>query len=476
MTEWLKDNQKAIVYLFIILLLALVACYVNIVRPVAHEKANKELILSGIEQEVSALDSTLASLESESLSAVEKQRLLTSVPLKPNVEEIIADLERTEMATDIVIDDISISIEPNAYEEEKWRHILPEDLYERLQERMAKIEDLTVSYVELTINVNGLEDNIHWFVQELEHLERTIHVQNYTFGLESEKEDRANANITIRTFYSEDFVPFVENDDVFELDYEFDADLIKRYVIPNRIGTTQETNNQMSQPVSPIPTSQIGEPLVGISPKFDVYENPYNERTIREGAQVFYVVQTGGYTSEYYLYKAVDKLVNEGFYPRVEGSNLNMIYTAIGQNESTAVSKAAYIDNRGFTSFSKAIPYQLTKEEESAFLVEAQDALTVVTEITANGLMTPDYLLTDQKLQEALTKIESYQTKVQTIINITSEPRKLALEDTVAFLSRVEQLLKHYYLTGDPSVLLESEGLMLDFALTLNGFKPLETK
>ncbi|WP_100405001.1 hypothetical protein [Bacillus solitudinis] len=485
MTEWLKKNQKTVFYALIILFLVLIACYVYLVRPVAIEKEEKELLLSGVNNEITTLETTLASLVPDTLSEGEKQQLTESVSIKPEVEQMIAELEKTEIDAEVVIENISVSVLPNVNEQEKWRHIFSEELYEPLQEKVVEVEDLTVSYVEMVINVSGLIDNVHWFVREVENLQKTVHVQSYTFGLDSENRERANAILTLRTFYSSEFAPFIEYQEDFELDYEFDSGKIKRYVTETTNITVEDYETiqpipiepPFLAPIAPSPTSpSSGDSFVRESPKYEVYQRPLHyEATVTEGDSFIYFVQSGGYSLEEYLYLEVQNLVNKGFYPRIEGSKTNFIYTSIGSDEASAVRKASYIRDQGFPTFVKAIPIRLS-EAEQTILNEAYEVMANITEITTKGLTAPEYTLTPQRLQAASNTLTNYQTKVQSVIDKSSGNRKIDLEETARLLKQVENTLNYYHATGNTSVLWQTEGLMLDFALTLNGFERISSK
>jgi Tfp pilus assembly protein PilO len=95
------------------------------------------------------------------------------------------------------------------------------------------VNDLPISFVELTIDVNGEEEKVNQFVSSLENLKRIIHVQSYEYKINKEKGNRLEGIVTIRAFYSEKLAEFVDEKMDFELDYEFDPQKVKRYVDPN---------------------------------------------------------------------------------------------------------------------------------------------------------------------------------------------------------------------------------------------------
>ena len=182
-----------------------------------------------VKNSISDYEVQMAKMEQQFLTEEEARDLLAKVPIRPNVEQMVANLERTELETEIVIQNIGISISPNEGEGEKWKHILPEEVYTILEEKVTEIDDIQVSYVEMTLSVEGEEENVHSFVDKIENLERITHIQSYTYTTDEETEE-VSANITIRSFYTEDFTPFIEEIEEFELDYEFNSTKIKSYL------------------------------------------------------------------------------------------------------------------------------------------------------------------------------------------------------------------------------------------------------
>ncbi len=64
-----------------------------------------------------------------------------------------------------------------------WEQILPNETLDLLKEKMVNVSNLKVSYVEMVIDLNGEEEDVHTFVDRLENLKRIIHVQSYDYSI-----------------------------------------------------------------------------------------------------------------------------------------------------------------------------------------------------------------------------------------------------------------------------------------------------
>lgn len=459
MSEWVRGNLKLIAYLFIILCLLLVAFYIYIVRPVSTEVTSKQLELLVVNQDIQSLQSTLQSIEPKELSKEEQQALLRSVPLRPNVEQIIADLEKTELETGAVIDSLQFNIIENEKNDQggsedanPWKQLLPEQVYTVFTEKIQPINDIVLSYVEINVALNGEAKAVHAFVHSLQKLERAIHVQSYDYSKsDEEEEERIGGTVIFRAFFSEDFAPFIEDTLSFQLGYEFDPSKINRYVPKETIQESSDQENpegsEIAIGIEPIETTS---PFVGVKPRFDLYQKTVPEEVIKDGELVFFAVQTGAYTSDYYLYRALQNLMNAGYAPRVRENSLSIIFTAIAATKKAALEKAEELNNMGFHSFVKPMAYHFEDP-----LV--QEASLVVAAMTNGAVL------------EAAEKIKAYETKVSSIMDNASSSRKAVLEDTIYLLKEAELLLHQYETMKNPAVLREMEGLLLDFVFLLKG-------
>jgi len=370
MNEWLIRNQKPVLYIILLLFLGLASFYLFHLRPLQAQERGQKEELQRLNHTLLTYEEQIAKSEKQTLTIAEAEGLLAKVPLRPDVEQMVADLERTEIETEIVIDSISIHVVPNEIETEnqKWIHLLPEDLYMRFEGDIANLENLQVSYVEMTLSLQGTEENIHTFVDEMEQLDRIIHVQHYAYETQTDSEE-VLGNLTIRAFYTEDFSPFIEETKEFDLDYEFDSTKIREYLekaanIETEAATEEETetnSDQISevdgtsiQPsdqtistvstptttsstpnvdrmpnVVPSPTKKVTEQLnlsrassqlypsdIGVS-ELELYYQPATfDYDIKSRDTVFYVVQTGAYNTEYYFMRQLRSLLTNGIYPR----------------------------------------------------------------------------------------------------------------------------------------------------------------
>ncbi|MCT8137498.1 hypothetical protein H1D32_06925 [Anaerobacillus sp. CMMVII] len=460
MGEWMKVNQKLLLYLFIILILSLLALYMNVIRPVSLAKVEKETELNSIENEIQTFQMMIDNLEPQDLTGQEQASLLKSIPIHPNVEQVIADLEKTELQTRVAIDSIAIGLAPNPMTlvnaeqsqsseiTEQWRHIFPEAVYQILSERINPVRDVKLSFVEFTVAVNGFEEDVDVFVSELEKLDRTVHIQSYLLKESTEYLEGVNAEIIFRAFYCEDFAAFFEGGTGFELDYTFDPSLINRFK-PSIEDPTEQEEMVDRNDINPDHFDHDETSM----------DDNYKHDTIRnEGDKVFYIVQTGAYTNVYYLNYALQTLVNKGFHPKVLEGRMNLIYTAIDVNEAAAIRKAEHLTNSGFASFAFTFPFKA----EQSVIDEAYDVVAAISEVGREAH------LPSERLTEITTKIATYLTKADQLLTTANHSRKVTLEKTMTSLVQAEVVLTNYQTSQDPSLLWEVEGLILDFVLLLN--------
>ena len=79
----------------------------------AADEETKRQELNRINDDVSFYQNHLNQLTPQTFTDEEKELLIGSVPATPNVEEMVKDLEKTEIKTGAVIDNVAISIHPN---------------------------------------------------------------------------------------------------------------------------------------------------------------------------------------------------------------------------------------------------------------------------------------------------------------------------------------------------------------------------
>ncbi|MCM3568390.1 SPOR domain-containing protein [Neobacillus mesonae] len=512
MTKWLELNQKLVLMIVLFLLMILTAFYIFMILPLATEEKNEQQQLSRINDDVSFYQKALKKLTPQRMTEKEKNSLMETIPGKPNVEELIKDLERTELETGVVIENITSSIHSNGLNQNKeaasqnnqpvdqqgqgWETILPKNVLEKFKDQMTGLNNLKVSYVEMAINVNGEPVDASKFVKQLENLNRIIHVQSYEYTINKEKNHRLEGIVTIHAFYCEDFAELLNGDTKFELDYDFNPNMLKRYVDPyvstdsqlesgSDSTTIGQDNSVVEQPPAVETGSETNRTNTGSSEKTTqadkktpVYQAPQIKNSgIIQDNPVFYVVQTGAYQSEKYLNAAVQKLMNAGVYPRIIGDNMSYIYTATDSSIPSAEKLVEILKTAGFDSYVKVLPYRLTKDEKAVLLKDSDDLIGSITEIISKGIMNHDSSLTKEQFDTLVGKTKSYEKKVQQAINKTdNKERKDELQETMTILDHVLDIVQENVPNGKADSLWEAEGLILDYMLIFNGYVPTDIK
>ncbi|WP_216828809.1 hypothetical protein [Alkalihalobacterium elongatum] len=496
MSEWLNSNKKAILYGILIFFLILAAFYFYFVKPLQAEERSQQEELQRVHTEIATYQTKIDKLTPQTLTSLQRKALLDRVPMRANVEQVIADLEKTELKTSAVIEDVSISIHNNENEQiegtegveenepESWKHIFDDELYSLLESQVTDVNQLNVSYVELNINMNGKEEDVHSFIEEIEKLKRIIHVQSYDFSLDDET-DRLEANLNLRAFYCEDFSEFIDVKQDFKLDYKFDQSKLNRYIEVNtEVSSGTETNNETGtsgENTNTTPsTTDSSSPSTSTESKPVQQTQRYFQSTLGEADAnlAFYVVQTGGYNTEPTLYEQVTKLRNAGIYPREIEREKNqsnetrfVVYTGLTHDLASAERLANYLTslNKDFKSWVDYLPYRVNNTASLA--KEAHDVVIATTAVVTNGINEPNYQLPVEQMELISAKIRVYELKAKEAINSSSDTNlKIQLENTLTYVKQIENALKQYQSQNNRAHLWQAQGAMLDFILTLNGY------
>lgn len=215
-------KEKILIITIAILVVFSGIFYWAILRPLATEKAEKEADLQRIEADTTSYEKVLQSLEPQTMTEAEKQELFQGIPGRPNIEQVIKDIEKTEGETGTSVSTISFQTESDeeaqaeatttadgTVEQDQWSTLFPESIYKLLEERVSEVKEFTVSYNDVQISLNGSDEDINEFVDKLEQLPRVVHIQNVTYSLNSEK-GNMDATISARVFYCEAFQQILE--------------------------------------------------------------------------------------------------------------------------------------------------------------------------------------------------------------------------------------------------------------------------
>ncbi|WP_102274402.1 hypothetical protein [Cytobacillus massiliigabonensis] len=517
MTKWLEKNKNTVLIAILFLFLLLFVFYFFMLRPLAAEEKNQLQELNRINEDASFYEQAINKLESQVFTDEEKQQLLASIPVRPNVEELIKDIERTELETGAVIDSVTFNLNsgnPSGLENRQnsemdaetpaeesqnineeqvngtiqnlegndWDQLLPAELLAILKEKYPDLYNLDISYIEMMIDVNGEVEDVNRFVSGLENLKRTTHIQTYEYSINEEKENRLEGIVTIRAFYSQDFANFIDDDTKFELDYEFDPRKIKRY-IDLEASKPSQTNEDNSLTMTDMETEINGDeleeaPLVGVNADFGIYQRPDSKTDgIKNGDPVFHVVQTGVYTSTKYLNLAIENLVKNGIHPRIIGDEMSYIYTATDNSVASAQKIVDVLRKQGFESYVKTLPYRLTEDETVNLLPEAEEVVASITKLLTDGIIDGKISITEEQLNIIQLKRNSYETKIHQMLEKgVNEGRKQELLETISILSQIEQIFQNGVTDGQLESLWEIEGLILDYMLIFNSYVPVNIK
>ena len=216
-------NEKVLIITLAVLVAFSGIFYFALLRPLAAEKAEKEVTLEKIETDTTSYEKVLKTLEPQKISEAEKQELFQGIPATPNMDQVIKDLEIAEGETGITISNLSFvtgteeeveqteatTTADGTVEQDQWSKVFPDSIYKVLEEKVSKVSEFTISFEDVEISLNGDEQNIDEFLDRLDQLPRIYHIQNITYVSNAEK---GNMDVTIsaRVFYCEAFQEVIE--------------------------------------------------------------------------------------------------------------------------------------------------------------------------------------------------------------------------------------------------------------------------
>ncbi|MDC3416972.1 hypothetical protein [Aquibacillus salsiterrae] len=475
--------QQIILTVSVLLLVAIGIFYWVMIRPVVAEEKQKETELKQVETAVADYQKLLADLTPQQLTDEEKDTLLKGIPVRPNVEQVIVDLEKTEKNTGVLINSISFGNLPvgkgkvgqvtEAAEEEKelstaeWNAVFPEPIFKLIEAKFKDVK-VKVNYLDVQLSVNGKEAEINRFIEGLENLPRVVHVQSYSYS-GGEKGADMSASISARVFYSDSFAPFVAAGNDYEL---------------GELASEPEPNREPELVVDPEPdTPDAGEVK---EPDEEQAVKRYETEIVMDGSSIrvttdtppvegegqgFYFVQTGAYTNDYYLLNQVDYIKSRGLDPRVSDSSISLIFSSVSYDIPSAAKKAIKINEFGIDTYIMPLKINLTEEEKEWLLPVAQDTLEAVAKVTTKGIAANDLKLTEQQFNQVVTTMNNYEDAViQSISNMADDnQRKVQLNNTIAILNQVESVLASHQKEPSVAKLWDVDGLLIDFTLNLNG-------
>ena len=123
MTKWLEYNKKIVLIILLVLFMVLALFYFFLIRPLAAEEKNLQEQLKRISDDTSFYQNAIDQLNPQSFTDEEKLLLVGSVPGRPNVEEVIKDLEKNELETGVAIENITFSTNSKGSDQEKVNRI-----------------------------------------------------------------------------------------------------------------------------------------------------------------------------------------------------------------------------------------------------------------------------------------------------------------------------------------------------------------
>ncbi|MGI8387497.1 hypothetical protein [Robertmurraya sp. P23] len=437
--------------------------YSAFVRPLAAEKTEKEANLQRIKADASSYEKVLQSLEPQTMTEAEKQELIEGIPGRPNIEQVIKDIEKTEGETGTSVSSISFQTESEeeaqaeaatstegTVDQDQWSKVFPESIYKLLEERVSEVKEFTVSYIDVQISLNGSEEDINVFVDKLEKMARVFHIQNVMYSLNSEK-GNMDATVSARVFYCEAFQAIIEKATVAKV---------------AAAKSEEKTEESVEEAQAEEKVIRYDTDIVVDSSSIKV---TMDTPPVEGEGKGFYLVQTGAYTADKYLYIQVDNILSKGIDPRVSDSSISLIFSSISHDMASAAEKAKAINSLGFETYIMPLKINLTTEENDWLLPVAQQALASITSATTKGIAENTLEVTSELKGQVSSALEAYDQEVTEHMESIDDNRKSQLDKTVTILKDIEEILASYESEPDVKKLWKIDGLLIDYTLNLNG-------
>lgn len=218
MIDRLIPYRKVIYAIFLLAISGGLCFYLFVLQPLMDEIELKEIELerarSEVNQYLSQLELAQQEEKKESVDA-----LLQSIPVTPTVQQIIRDIEQLERETQTIIENILFEIESSTEESEGS---IVEILLAEKEEEYKGIDDLLVSKVSFTIDLNGGYRNIKEFIRRYNDFPRTVRLDEITFtnnnlsGSQQQSNNGAarpdiNATLSFTAYYIDQFAHYVQD-------------------------------------------------------------------------------------------------------------------------------------------------------------------------------------------------------------------------------------------------------------------------
>jgi Tfp pilus assembly protein PilO len=433
--------------------------YFAFVRPLAAEKTEKEAALQRINTDASSYEKVLQSLEPQTVTEAEKQELIEGIPGRSNLEQVIKAIEKTEGETGTTVSTISFQTESEeeaqaevatssdgTVEQDQWSKVFPESIYKLLEKKVSEVKEFTVSYIDVQISLNGSEEDINQFVNKLETMPRVFHIQNVTYSQNTEK-GNMDASVSARVFYCEAFQAIIEKATITKV-------------------AAAQSEESVEEPKSEEKVIRYDTDIVVDSSSIKITTDT---PPVEGEGKGFYLVQTGAYTADKYLFIQVDNILSKGIDPRVSDSSISLIFSSISHDMASATEKAKAINSLGFETYIMPLKINLSAEENEWLLPVAQQALSSITSATTKGIAEGTLEMTGELKGQVSSASEAYDKEVTDHMESLDDSRKGQLEKTMTILKDIEEILVSYEREPDVEKLWKIDGLLIDYTLNLNG-------
>ncbi|NEY73050.1 hypothetical protein [Bacillus mesophilus] len=470
MREGNVAKEKLLINIIIAFVVLIGIFFLLFIRPLLAEEDLKSGELSKVEVAVADYEKLLSQLQPQALTDEEKKTLLEAIPIRPNIEQMIADLEQMELGTGAFIESIGFShsqdtantnAQTNTVDENQWMQLFPADVYTILEKEINEVKEVSISYLDVAINISGEEINLNQFINGLEELPRVIHIQNYSYV--RDEEDQLAAVITARVFYSEDFKELIGLDNSFAIE-EGSIEKSPVELRPEKVETEETKIGTEIAVGGSQDVVNVKRYETSISP--DISLEHSNESTAK-----FYLIQTGAYVSDHYLYKKLNNILSNGMDPRVSDSSISLIFSSVSHDMPSAFEKEKVLNQYGIDTYIRELSLDFSTEENEWLWPISHQVMANISSITTSGITQDEYSLTEEKMNKALEAINLYKSDVHAYVNSAggSEERKVQLNETIYIVNDVERQLVSYQTSGNLDDLWKLEGLLIDFTLLLNG-------
>lgn len=218
MSSTLRRNRWKLYLLFMIVIALCFGAYFFLLQPQFVEVSSKEDDLTNVKLELQRLED-----ERQQQQAGQDVQLLDhlqfSLPIEPQIAQIIRDIDSEEMRAELIMDSIRFMVNDASEGEQNHSGLI--DLLDSFMgstpvptnETQEDIEQEVASTITFQISFSAWDDGFDRFMSAMLDRPRIYTVESFQYVvIEEEQGQRVDGTMTISAYYVEQFASFVQSE------------------------------------------------------------------------------------------------------------------------------------------------------------------------------------------------------------------------------------------------------------------------